>query len=55
MYRVKAKVEFTGIAWGLHFINGTAETEDKRLADKLKKKGYEVSKIKPKADSKDSE
>lgn len=44
MYTIKAKVEFSGIAWGLHFINGVAKTDNKYLADKLQKKGYEVTK-----------
>ena len=44
MYTIKAKVEFSGVAWGLRFINGVAETDHQFLANKLQKKGYEVSK-----------
>lgn len=44
MYKIKAKVEFSGVAWGLHFINGIAETDNEYLAKKLEKKGYEVTK-----------
>ena len=46
MYKIKAKVEFSGDAWGLHFINGVAETDNKVLASKLQKKGYEVTDVK---------
>lgn len=44
MYTIKAKVEFSGVAWGLHFINGVAETDNEFLANKLQRKGYEVTK-----------
>lgn len=43
MYTIKAKVEFSGVAWGLHFVNGVAETGNEYLAKKLEKKGYEVT------------
>lgn len=49
MYKIKAKVEFSGAAWGLHFINGEAETDNKFLANKLQKKGYQVTVEKAKA------
>jgi hypothetical protein len=45
MYAIKAKVEFSGIAWGLHFIKGVARTSNVHLAKKLKNKGYEVEEI----------
>ncbi|MDF2907962.1 MAG: Uncharacterized protein K0R34_3283 [Herbinix sp.] len=43
MYIIKANVEFSGVAWGLHFINGVAETDNEFLANKLQRKGYEVA------------
>lgn len=46
MYKIKAKAEFSGVAWGLQFVNGVAETDNKILAKKLQKKGYEVTDIK---------
>ena len=54
MYKIKTKVEFSGIAWGLHFINGVAETDNKYLAYKLQSKGYEVTEAKAKSESKKS-
>ena len=42
MYKIKANAEFSGTAWGLRFINGVAETENKFLANKLQRKGYKV-------------
>jgi len=45
MYNIKAKVEFSGVAWGLQFVNGVDETKNEYLAKKLKKKGYVVTKV----------
>lgn len=46
-YNVTAPVKSTtGKAWGLMFIAGVAQTDDKRLAKKLAKKGYAVEEVK---------
>ncbi|MEG1752497.1 MAG: hypothetical protein RR234_01150 [Christensenella sp.] len=42
MYSIIAKVNFTGISWGLAFVEGTATTDNEALAEKLRNRGYTV-------------
>ena len=50
-FKITAPVaNYTGTGWGLTFVAGVAETDDARLAKKLKKRGYKVEEQKqPKA------
>ena len=50
-FKITAPVaNYTGTGWGLTFAAGVAETDDARLAKKLKKRGYKVEEQKqPKA------
>ncbi len=43
-YVITAPVKNTCDGYGLHFVNGVAVTENKRIADHLKAKGYKVAK-----------
>lgn len=44
-YQIKSNLPVSGSHWGLIFRDGIAVTEDKRLAERLKERGYEVSGI----------
>lgn len=50
-FKIVAPVaNYTGSGWGLTFAAGVAETDDSKLAKKLKKRGYKVEEQKqPKA------
>ncbi|MEG0304355.1 MAG: hypothetical protein RR576_01375 [Oscillospiraceae bacterium] len=52
MYSIKSKVDFTGISWGLAFVEGTATTDNEALAEKLRNRGYTVV-LNEKAQTKD--
>lgn len=55
MYQIKTIVSgYTGKGWGLDFKDGVATTTDKRLAGKLKDKGYAVTTVPDKPNSKDA-
>lgn len=41
-YQIKSNLPISGSHWGLIFRDGVAVTEDKRLAERLKERGYEV-------------
>lgn len=41
-YQIKSNLPVSGSHWGLIFRDGVAVTEDKRLAERLKERGYEV-------------
>ena len=41
-YQIKSNLPVSGSHWGLIFRDGIAVTEDKRLAERLKERGYEV-------------
>ena len=41
-YTIIAPVSKSCFGYGLNFVDGVAVTEDKRIADHLKAKGYEV-------------
>ena len=42
-FKITAPVaNYTGSGWGLTFAAGVAETDDAKLAKKLKKRGYKV-------------
>lgn len=42
-FKITAPVaNYTGSGWGLTFASGVAETDDAKLAKKLKKRGYKV-------------
>ena len=41
-YQIKSNLPISGSHWGLIFRDGIAVTEDKRLAERLKERGYEV-------------
>lgn len=41
-YQIKSNLNISGSHWGLIFRDGVAVTEDKRLAERLKERGYEV-------------
>ena len=42
-FKITAPVaNYTGTGWGLTFAAGVAETDDSKLAKKLKKCGYKV-------------
>lgn len=44
-YIITAPVsDFSGMSWGLVFTDGQAETENQRLAYRLKSMGYDVKK-----------
>ena len=45
-YTITAPVPKSCFGYGLNFVDGVAVTEDKRIADHLKAKGYEVKKEK---------
>ena len=45
-YTITAPVSKSFFGYGLNFVDGVAVTEDKRIADHLKGKGYEVKKEK---------
>lgn len=55
-YTVHTPVKgYTGSGWGLTFADGVAQTDDKALAAKLARKGYEVTDNKaPKAKADDA-
>lgn len=42
-YQIKSNLPVSGSHWGLIFRDGIAVTEDKRLAEHLKERGYEVT------------
>ena len=42
-YQIKSNLPVSGSHWGLIFRDGVAVTEDKRLAERLKERGYEVT------------
>lgn len=42
LYTITAPNAFTGIAWGVTFVQGVAQTADDAFAAKLARKGYEV-------------
>lgn len=43
-YTITAPVPKSCFGYGLNFVEGVATTEDKRIADYLKAKGYKVKK-----------
>ena len=45
-YTITAPVPKSCFGYGLNFVDGVAVTEDNRIADHLKAKGYEVKKEK---------
>ncbi len=45
-YTITAPVPKSCYGYGLNFVDGVATTEDKRIADYLKEKGYTVKKEK---------
>lgn len=45
-YTITAPVPNTCVGYGLNFVEGVATTENKRIADYLKDKGYKVKKEK---------
>lgn len=52
MYIIKALMPITEKAWGLDFIGGEAKTDNDYLANKLKSKGYKVTKEEKRESSK---
>ena len=45
MYTIKTPVEgYTGLGYGLRFVNGEAHTDNERIAKILRKLGYTVTK-----------
>lgn len=42
MYEIKLPIEFYGERYGLTFENGIAMTDDERIMEMMKQKGFEV-------------
>ena len=55
-YTITAPIPKTCFGYGLNFVDGVATTENKRIADYLKAKGYKVKKESdtPKGDDSDN-
>lgn len=53
LYKIKAPVAITQMAWGIAFAEGVAYTENSELAKKLAIKGYEVTESPKAAENKD--
>ena len=43
MYTIKAPTSYTGMGWGLAFVDGEAKTDNAHIADVVRENGYTVT------------